>query len=203
MCGVLWKVHKNTKRDVDGVFCARASFRKKRSYRILFSCKTGNSVIPERRTVDWLVSFFRINPITEDGDGLPGDRFRSCLHTVLKQMERVKGIEPSCSAWEAGALPLCYTRRSSLNITLKTNLSSCPFLFFQKNRRRPIFFVNPKKRDVALRQKKTAAVYAVLQNLNREKNSPAQREFLFRKKNSDLTRFRGVSGPLPVHRLFP
>ena len=26
-------------------------------------------------------------------------------------MERVKGIEPSSSAWEAGALPLCYTRR--------------------------------------------------------------------------------------------
>ena len=25
-------------------------------------------------------------------------------------MERVKGIEPSYSAWEAGALPLCYTR---------------------------------------------------------------------------------------------
>ena len=28
----------------------------------------------------------------------------------LKRMERVKGIEPSYTAWEAGALPLCYTR---------------------------------------------------------------------------------------------
>jgi hypothetical protein len=26
-------------------------------------------------------------------------------------MERVKGIEPSSSAWEAAALPLSYTRR--------------------------------------------------------------------------------------------
>ena len=25
-------------------------------------------------------------------------------------MERVKGIEPSCPAWEAGVLPLNYTR---------------------------------------------------------------------------------------------
>ena len=49
-------------------------------------------------------------------------------------MERVKGIEPSSSAWEAGALPLCYTRKTSLNITLKLNLSSSSFHFFQKNR---------------------------------------------------------------------
>lgn len=29
-------------------------------------------------------------------------------------MERVKGIEPSYTAWEAGALPLCYTRMIEL-----------------------------------------------------------------------------------------
>ncbi len=29
-------------------------------------------------------------------------------------MERVKGIEPSSSAWEAAALPLSYTRLSHL-----------------------------------------------------------------------------------------
>ena len=28
----------------------------------------------------------------------------------LKKMERVKGIEPSYSAWKAAALPLSYTR---------------------------------------------------------------------------------------------
>jgi hypothetical protein len=28
----------------------------------------------------------------------------------LKQMERVKGIEPSCEAWKASVLPLNYTR---------------------------------------------------------------------------------------------
>jgi hypothetical protein len=28
----------------------------------------------------------------------------------LKRLERVKGIEPSSSAWEAVALPLSYTR---------------------------------------------------------------------------------------------
>ena len=29
-------------------------------------------------------------------------------------VERVKGIEPSSSAWEAAALPLSYTRKASL-----------------------------------------------------------------------------------------
>ena len=31
-------------------------------------------------------------------------------------MERVKGIEPSYSAWEAAALPLSYTRNSVLSV---------------------------------------------------------------------------------------
>jgi hypothetical protein len=30
----------------------------------------------------------------------------------LKTLERVKGIEPSYSAWKAAALPLSYTRMS-------------------------------------------------------------------------------------------
>ena len=29
-------------------------------------------------------------------------------------MERVKGVEPSYSAWKAAALPLCYTRKSKI-----------------------------------------------------------------------------------------
>jgi hypothetical protein len=29
---------------------------------------------------------------------------------LLKSLERVKGIEPSYSAWKAAALPLSYTR---------------------------------------------------------------------------------------------
>ena len=32
------------------------------------------------------------------------------------EVERVKGIEPSWPAWEAGTLPLCYTRNESFNI---------------------------------------------------------------------------------------
>jgi DNA topoisomerase IB len=28
----------------------------------------------------------------------------------LERLERVKGIEPSCAAWEAAVLPLNYTR---------------------------------------------------------------------------------------------
>jgi hypothetical protein len=31
-------------------------------------------------------------------------------HRALKTLERVKGIEPSSSAWKAVALPLSYTR---------------------------------------------------------------------------------------------
>ena len=40
-------------------------------------------------------------------------------------MERVKGIEPSYSAGEAGALPLCYTRMMYGKITLILKVSSC------------------------------------------------------------------------------
>jgi hypothetical protein len=34
---------------------------------------------------------------------------------VLKMLERVKGIEPSYSAWKAAALPLSYTRAQPIN----------------------------------------------------------------------------------------
>ena len=33
-----------------------------------------------------------------------------CLHVVEEKMERVMGIEPTCSAWKADILPLNYTR---------------------------------------------------------------------------------------------
>ncbi len=33
----------------------------------------------------------------------------------LKTLERVKGIEPSYSAWKAAALPLSYTRAPTMN----------------------------------------------------------------------------------------
>jgi hypothetical protein len=35
----------------------------------------------------------------------------------LKKLERVKGIEPSSSAWKAVALPLSYTRRTRSTFT--------------------------------------------------------------------------------------
>ena len=40
---------------------------------------------------------------------------RKCSTTELQQQstERVKGIEPSYSAWKAAALPLCYTRMNN------------------------------------------------------------------------------------------
>ena len=36
-------------------------------------------------------------------------------HNYLKRLERVKGIEPSSSAWKAVALPLSYTRTAPPN----------------------------------------------------------------------------------------
>jgi hypothetical protein len=38
------------------------------------------------------------------------NRSRNSAGLYLKRMERVKGIEPSYSAWKAAALPLSYTR---------------------------------------------------------------------------------------------
>src|SRR5260221_566369 len=37
------------------------------------------------------------------------------LPQCLKKLERVKGIEPSYSAWKAAALPLSYTRARPFN----------------------------------------------------------------------------------------
>ncbi len=37
---------------------------------------------------------------------------RKCSTPELQQRKRVKGIEPSYSAWKAAALPLSYTRDS-------------------------------------------------------------------------------------------
>ena len=39
---------------------------------------------------------------------------RSTDGSVLRDLERVKGIEPSCSAWEADVLPLNYTRKKRI-----------------------------------------------------------------------------------------
>ena len=39
---------------------------------------------------------------------------QKCLKS-LKLLERVKGIEPSYSAWKAAALPLSYTRARGIN----------------------------------------------------------------------------------------
>ena len=47
-------------------------------------------------------------------------------------MERVKGIEPSSSAWEAGALPLCYTRGIRYNIQQLFDLSRGNLYFFKE-----------------------------------------------------------------------
>jgi hypothetical protein len=39
--------------------------------------------------------------------------------TELSYLERVKGIEPSFSAWEADVLPLNYTRFSGSYVSLR------------------------------------------------------------------------------------
>ena len=61
-------------------------------------------------------------------------RCRVC--TIANEMERVKGIEPSSSAWEAAALPLSYTRSQSsaelqhaqkqVNLLLRARLENVP-----------------------------------------------------------------------------
>ena len=35
----------------------------------------------------------------------------SRMRQPVSKMERIKGVEPSCSAWEADVLPMNYTRR--------------------------------------------------------------------------------------------
>jgi hypothetical protein len=47
------------------------------------------------------VTFVRISPTGADA-----------VRTTLSQLERVMGIEPTLSAWEAEVLPLNYTRKS-------------------------------------------------------------------------------------------
>ena len=44
----------------------------------------------------------------------------------LKSLERVKGIEPSYSAWKAAALPLSYTRISWITYHAKRTASTVP-----------------------------------------------------------------------------
>ena len=39
------------------------------------------------------------------------------IRFVRKRLERVKGIEPSSSAWKAVALPLSYTRRNASHVS--------------------------------------------------------------------------------------
>jgi hypothetical protein len=45
----------------------------------------------------------------------------------LKTLERVKGIEPSYSAWKAAALPLSYTRIASRSPIMPGRLSQPPW----------------------------------------------------------------------------
>ncbi len=42
---------------------------------------------------------------------------------LVKFLERVKGIEPSYSAWEAAALPLSYTRSMAFNVITSHHVS--------------------------------------------------------------------------------
>ncbi len=49
----------------------------------------------------------------------------------LEELERVKGIGPSWSAWEAAALPLCYTRNERVYFNESIKKSQ---VYFKTNR---------------------------------------------------------------------
>ena len=67
------------------------------------------------------------------------------LAKLLKSLERVKGIEPSYSAWKAAALPLSYTRVLSDHLSCQAGGLNCadvpstgfPFPHFSP--KRPLF----------------------------------------------------------------
>jgi hypothetical protein len=61
-------------------------------------------------------------------------------------MERVKGIEPSYSAWKAAALPLSYTRARPINYHGRQAASTAMSGFgpLGRPRRRPLF---PRRRS--------------------------------------------------------
>ena len=48
-------------------------------------------------------------------------------------MERVMGIEPTLSAWEAEVLPLNYTRRSRVKIIIQQRVwKQCPIIQYRR-----------------------------------------------------------------------
>src|SRR5262249_39095938 len=68
----------------------------------------------------------------------------------LKILERVKGIEPSSSAWKAVALPLSYTRTSCREISYKCRLANAlpdPDFRYLSKAKAPLFV---GKRNVGL-----------------------------------------------------
>src|SRR5271155_2657624 len=67
----------------------------------------------------------RLGPQRDHGEAPSFGGFQRCLHKILmlpaKLLERVKGIEPSYSAWKAAALPLSYTRISADQLTRRAS----------------------------------------------------------------------------------
>jgi hypothetical protein len=57
------------------------------------------------------------------------------LAKSLKRLERVKGIEPSYSAWKAAALPLSYTRAQAMNYHARQAASTAMRRFRRSKRR--------------------------------------------------------------------
>ena len=69
--------------------------------------------------------------------GMEINEFKKCLKTL----ERVKGIEPSYSAWKAAALPLSYTRARPINYHAGQAASTVMsgFVPFRRLSRRSLF----------------------------------------------------------------
>ena len=75
--------------------------------------------------------------------GMEINEFKKCLKTL----ERVKGIEPSYSAWKAAALPLSYTRARPINYHGRQAASTAMSGFGPLGRpcKRPLFPRRPSR----------------------------------------------------------
>ena len=88
-------------------FLNESGHKKRRNHRIIFK------ITEKNKAFRFLLSRKALSPGVPKGIRTPDRRLRRPLlypAELWVQMERVKGIEPSQSAWKADVLPLNYTR---------------------------------------------------------------------------------------------
>ena len=71
--------------------------------------------------------------IPKRGDFLDQAMREKKTEGLREKLERVKGIEPSYSAWKAAALPLSYTREALCHKTPATGTVACLVLRMEPN----------------------------------------------------------------------